>query len=101
MALLDHLQTFTWVTWIHDRVCHTRGSDSTRHHNAGQGCAQGSWNREAVVRLRGTKPVGKLLLQPKSQSMMWWTVVVEVYDLPRIDAAGNTTTKFSHVFASM
>jgi hypothetical protein len=33
--------------------------------------------------------------------MMWWTVVVEVYDLPQIDAAGNTTTKFSHVFASM
>ena len=37
----------------------------------------------------------------RSQSMMWWTVVVEVYDLPQIDAAGNTTTKFSHVFASM
>jgi hypothetical protein len=101
MALLDHLQSFTWVTWINDRVYHTRGSDSTRHHNAGQGCAQGSWNRKALVRLCDTKQVGKLLLQPKSQSMMWWTVVVEVYDLPQIDAAGNTTTKFSHVFASM
>jgi hypothetical protein len=60
MALLDHLQTFTWVTWIHDRVYHTRGSDSTRHHNAGQGMCPGIMEPKGSCAPPWYKPSGKI-----------------------------------------
>ena len=45
MALLAHRQTLTWITWIPANWAATRGSDSSRYINAGQGCAQGLCSR--------------------------------------------------------